>query len=121
LILVIGASGFIGSALVRHLLDAGKKVRVFVRSSSNFRIPSGKSVEVVVGELSDPRKLEIALDGVRIVYHMIGGEWKGVRVDLTEIEIANIQHLLKSSKNSSVDRIFYLSHLAQIELLHIQF
>lgn len=110
MILVIGASGFIGSALVRHLLEAGKKVRVLVRSSSNFRIPSGKSVDIVVGELTDPRKLDIALDGVRIVYHMIGGEWKGVRVDLTEIEIANIQHVLKSAKNSSVDRIFYLSH-----------
>ena len=82
----------------------------FVRSSSNFRIPSGKSVDIVVGELSDPRKLDIALDGVRSVYHLIGGEWKGVRADLTEIEIANIQHVLKSAKNSSVDRIFYLSH-----------
>ena len=85
-------------------------MRVLVRSSSNFRIPSGKSVDIVVGELSDPRKLDIALDGVRSVYHLIGGEWKGVRADLTEIEIANIQHVLKSAKNSSVNRIFYLSH-----------
>jgi dihydroflavonol-4-reductase len=71
LILVIGASGFIGSALVRHLLEAGKKVRVLVRSSSpNFHIPPGKSVDIVVGELSDQRKLDIALDGVRVIYHL---------------------------------------------------
>ncbi len=111
MILVIGASGFIGSALVRHLLEAGKKVRVLVRSSSpNFHIPPGKSVDIVVGELSDQRKLDIALDGVRVIYHLIGGEWKGVRADLSEIEIQNIQHVIRSAKDAPVDRIFYLSH-----------
>jgi len=110
-ILVIGASGFIGSALIRHLLDAGKKVRVLVRSSStNFQIPPGKSVDIVVGEIFDIRKLEIAMDGVKIIYHLVGGEWKGVRVDLTEIEIENVKFVLKAAKNADVNRIFYLSH-----------
>ena len=112
LILVIGASGFIGKALVKNLLDEGKDVRVFLRSSStSIDIPIGKSVDIVVGELSDPRKLDIALDGVRTIYHLVGGEWKGVRSDLGEVEIQNIQHVLKSAKDSLVDRIFYLSHL----------
>ena len=111
MILVIGASGFIGSVLVRHLLDAGKKVRVLVRSSSaNFQLQAGKSIDIVVGEISDPRKLEIAMDGVRVVYHLIGGEWKGVRADLMEIEIANIQHVISAAKDENIDRIFYLSH-----------
>ena len=69
-VLVLGATGFIGTELVRRLTAAGKRVKVLVRSPSKLPAEIRGVVEVVRGDLSNDADLVKALQGTRIVYHL---------------------------------------------------
>lgn len=71
-VLVTGATGFVGSHVVDHLLEAGERVRVLVRATSNLRWLEGKDVEQVVADLRDADDLAAAVDGVKAVLHFGG-------------------------------------------------
>ena len=64
-ILVVGGTGLVGSAVVKHLLERGADLRLFVRDAK-ASVPSG--VEVAVGELLDPPAVDKAMDGVDKLY-----------------------------------------------------
>ncbi|MER6918508.1 NmrA family NAD(P)-binding protein, partial [Streptomyces spiralis] len=59
MILVTGATGTIGSDVVRQLAARGEKVRALTRDPAKARVPAG--VEVVRGDYHDPASLEAAL------------------------------------------------------------
>lgn len=70
--LVTGANGFIGSHLVELLVEQGWEVRCLVRRTSNLRWIEKLPVEFAYGEVTDPRSLEPAVEGVQIVFHLAG-------------------------------------------------
>ncbi len=77
-VLVLGATGFIGAALVKRLLDDGLRVRALVRrrahdTSGNSRLAQ-HGVEHVHGDLADTASLESALTGIRHVFHLASGQ-----------------------------------------------
>ncbi|HET8673429.1 MAG TPA: NAD-dependent epimerase/dehydratase family protein [Thermoleophilaceae bacterium] len=70
--LVTGATGFLGSGLVRRLLDGGEPVRVLARSEHRARALAERGAEVVVGEITDVAALAEAVRGADVVYHLAG-------------------------------------------------
>jgi UDP-glucose 4-epimerase len=70
-VLVTGGAGFIGSHLVRALLEQGHRVRVLDDFSSGSReaLPEHSSLEVLAGDLRDPAALERAVAGTDVVFH----------------------------------------------------
>ena len=70
-ILVTGATGNVGSRVVRHLAARGQQVRAFVRSSDRARFESG--VEIATGDFGDKASLRKALDGVSRMYLLAAG------------------------------------------------
>src|SRR5690348_7499593 len=68
--LVTGASGFVGSAVVRALLDRGETVRAFVRPSSDRRNFENIKVDIEVGDLRDRASLDRATRGCDTVFHV---------------------------------------------------
>src|SRR5260370_28364397 len=83
LVLVTGATGFVGRALLPQLTEAGHEVRCLLRPSRrNPRLPKGVSVQVAIASLDDDRALRSAMAGVDIVIHLIGAEWRGPAADL---------------------------------------
>lgn len=71
MILVSGASGNAGGAVLRALVGAGEKVRALVHSESK-RASVPAAAEAVVGNLNRPETLREALDGVRAVFLLSG-------------------------------------------------
>lgn len=72
MILVTGATGTVGSELVKQLLEARQKVRVLVRDpakASKF----GSEVEVLKGDLSKPETLGGAFAGVDKAFVLSAG------------------------------------------------
>ena len=67
-VLVVGATGNVGSILVPRLQSAGVSVRALVRDAAKSQALREQGVEVVVGDLDRPESLDAALDGVRKVY-----------------------------------------------------
>ncbi len=62
-VLVTGGSGYIGSAVVRHLLGGGQQAKVLVREGDDLRNLAGLEVEYAHGDVRDYHSLERALDG----------------------------------------------------------
>jgi nucleoside-diphosphate-sugar epimerase len=71
-ILVTGATGFLGSALMTKLLEQQQPVRVLVRDEAKARTQFGDAVEIVVGEITDAASVQRAVAGASIVYHFAG-------------------------------------------------
>lgn len=72
LILVTGATGFIGGHLVEHLLREGKHVRILVRDRTKVPRTWEGRVEVVEGDLFDRGSLTNAVRNIDVVYHIAG-------------------------------------------------
>ena len=69
---VTGATGFIGSLLVKTLLENGETVRCLVRASSNTERLNGLDVELRQTDFSDIDSLKSGIQGSDIVYHCAG-------------------------------------------------
>lgn len=68
--LVTGANGFIGSHLVRKLLDEGYEIRGLVRSTSDLRSLEGLPISLFIGDVRDRVTLEEPVRGVDYVFHL---------------------------------------------------
>lgn len=112
MILVTGGTGFVGQALIRHLVEAGHQVRTLIRPSRQSpRLPRGVPVEVAVAGLRDERNLRAAMVGVDTIYHLAGVERSGVEADLLETDVRGTQTVVEAALDVGVDRFFYISHL----------
>jgi uncharacterized protein YbjT (DUF2867 family) len=112
MILVTGGTGFIGRALIRHLVDNGYQVRTLIRPSQQSpRLPRGVPVEVAVASFNDVRGLRAAMVGVDAIYHLAGVERRGVRADLLTTDIQGTRTLVNTAVDAGVDRFFTVSHL----------
>ena len=81
LILVTGATGYIGGRLVPRLLDAGYRVRCLVRDPGRLQgRPWLPRVEVVAGDALDPISLKAAFKDVSVAYYLIHG-MKGRKIE----------------------------------------
>ena len=69
-VLVTGASGFTGSVLVRHLTEAGARVRAIARPSSRVDALADLGIEWVRGQVYDESTVKAATAGVRYVFHL---------------------------------------------------
>lgn len=70
LIAVTGASGHVGSSLIRQLLDEGHQVRAMVRTQKPPASLQGLDVELVRGDVCEPSTLAPLLDGVDRLFHL---------------------------------------------------
>ena len=112
MILVTGATGFIGRVLVRQLTETGQQVRVLLRPSPKSpRLPKGVPMEVSVVALNDERGLRAAMRGVDQIYHLASAAAQGRGGDLFTTDIEGTRTLAQVAKSADVERFIYLSHL----------
>ncbi len=71
-ILVTGATGFLGSALVTELVKQQQAVRILARDEQKARTQFGEAVTIIPGEITDVKQVQQAVDGATIIYHLVG-------------------------------------------------
>jgi uncharacterized protein YbjT (DUF2867 family) len=112
MILITGATGFIGRALLRQLVETGRDVRVLIRPSRRSpRLPKGQPIDVAVASLADERGLRAALAGVKTISHLAGVEWQGRNADLVAVDMQGTENLVRVAADAKVRRIITVSHL----------
>jgi uncharacterized protein YbjT (DUF2867 family) len=110
LILVAGATGYVGGRLVPRLLQAGYRVRCLVRRPTNLRQQLLRPlVECVPGDVLRPETLPAAMEGVATVYYLIHSMESGK--DFEEQDLVAARRCAKAAKAQGVQRIIYLGGL----------
>ncbi len=118
MILVTGASGFVGSAVARRLLDKGFKVRALVRPSSPRGNLEGLDVEVVEGDLVDSVSLANACRGCDGLFH-VAADYRLWTLNPSEMFRANVEgtrNLMSAAIDAGVGRVVYTSSVATLGL-----
>lgn len=116
MILVTGASGFVGAAVARRLLAAGRPVRALIRGGSDRTNLAGLGVEIVIGDLTDADSLREAVRGCAGVFHVAADYRLWVR-DTAAMFAANIDGthaLMRAALDAGVERIVYTSSVATL-------
>src|SRR5512141_3143363 len=112
MILVTGATGFIGRALIRQLFEAGRDVRVLIRPSRKSpRLPKSMPVEVAVVSLSDERAIRAALKDVDVIFHLAGAESQGHNANLLAVDMQGTHNLARVAADAGIKRLVTLSHI----------
>jgi dihydroflavonol-4-reductase len=117
LLLVTGASGFVGSAIAIAARTAGYRVRVLVRRSSP-RINIQPDDEVVVGDMCDRASLVPALKGVRYLAHAAADYrlWAPPTDDIMRTNLEGTRSVMEEALRAGVERIVYTSSVATLAL-----
>jgi nucleoside-diphosphate-sugar epimerase len=113
-VLVTGATGFVGSTLVKALLKAGYPVTCMVRRTSDTRDLRKLPVRLWVGDLEKPGAAQDDLRGIRTVFHIAGAIKAVDRQEYLRVNQIGTRRLLETlAKNCpDVDRFIHLSSLA---------
>ena len=117
LLLVTGASGFVGAAIANAARAAGYRVRVLVRPSSP-RTNIEPTDEVVIGDICDRASLVPALRGVRYLAHAAADYrlWSPTPEDIVGTNVEGTRTIMEEALRAGVERIVYTSSVATLEL-----
>jgi len=112
LVLVTGASGFIGTYLVKKLMTENYNIRALIRQNS---IRKGRlsrvNLEIVEGDLADSKIFKDITKGTKVVFHAgfpMGNNWK----ECEEVGVCGTKKLVEAALSNGVERFIYLSSLA---------
>jgi len=92
--LVTGANGFVGSHLVRYLVEQGDDVRAMVRKTSNLQLLQGIDPNYVYADVTDPHSLVEAVDGTDVVYHVAGAIAGRTQADFDRVNADGTKQLV---------------------------
>ncbi|MBL7977452.1 MAG: SDR family NAD(P)-dependent oxidoreductase [Bacteroidetes Order II. Incertae sedis bacterium] len=116
-VLVTGATGFLGSELVRQLLAQGQSVRVLARKSAKFDLLNevAGQFEIATGDVTDPLSVRDALKDIQTVYHAAAFVSFGGQKDaekLREVNVLGTANVVNSALDQRVKRLVLTSSMA---------
>ncbi len=109
--LVTGATGFIGTHLVRRLMTEGAAVRILVRAPERLHPDLRDQVGVVRGDIRDARAVGAAIRGVDTVLHLAAcaRAWARHESEFSEVNVDAVRVLLDAAARESIARLVHVS------------
>jgi UDP-glucose 4-epimerase len=110
-VLVTGGAGFIGSNLVRHLIEEGNSVTVLDNFMSGYRdnLDPFPSVRIIEGDVRDKIAVELAMHGTEVVFHLAAsvGNKRSIDHPITdaEINVLGTLQILEAARKEGVRKI----------------
>ena len=113
MVLVTGAAGHVGSALVRELLADGESVRALAMPGEDIAGLRGLGVQIVEGDVLDPSTLEMALAGAEAVYHLAGiiSIMPGKDALMRQVNVVGTANVARLARLAGVRRMVYVSSI----------
>ncbi|MBV8061818.1 MAG: NAD-dependent epimerase/dehydratase family protein [Alphaproteobacteria bacterium] len=111
---VTGATGFVGAAVARVLLNNGFRLRVLSRPNNDRRNLEGLPVEVIEGDLSSPESYREGLKGCQALFHVAADYriWVPDPARMNQINVDGTAALLLAAAAAGVQRMVYTSSVA---------
>jgi dihydroflavonol-4-reductase len=116
-VLLTGASGFIGSAVARSLVEEGFAVRALVRPGSRRDHLAALGAEVVEGSINAAASVNAALASRRYLVH-VAADYRLWARDVREIFAANVEGtrvVMEEARKAGVERVVYTSSVATVQ------
>jgi dihydroflavonol-4-reductase len=116
--LVTGGAGFIGSSVVRELLDQGRDVRVFELKGSNTSNLDDirNDIEIFEGNLLDVESVKEAMKGCGVVYQMAAlyAMWAKNPQIFYDVNVQGSVNVLETAMEQGVEKVVYTSSIAAV-------
>jgi dihydroflavonol-4-reductase len=115
-VLITGATGFVGSALVRAFLAAGYSVRALARAGSRRDNLAGLAIETVEGDVCDPAAVARAVAGASYVAHAAADYrlWARDPDAIVRTNVEGTRTLMQASLAAGIERIVHTSSVATL-------
>jgi dihydroflavonol-4-reductase len=115
--LVTGATGLLGSVLVRRLVAAGEGVRILRRPASRLDLlgKAARAVDHAVGDLADARSVRRAMRGVARVHHVAARVGRGASANaLRATNVEGTANVVNAALSAGVGRLVHVSSIAAL-------
>jgi dihydroflavonol-4-reductase len=108
---VTGGTGFVGAAVVRHLVAGGHHVRVLARPRSDRRLLADLPIEIADGDITETVSLRRCLRGCRRLFHVAAlySLWARDRRQFYEVNVEGTRRVLAAAAEAGVSRVVYTS------------
>lgn len=115
-ILVTGATGFVGSAVIRALLARGHETRALARPGSDRRNLAGLNIEIAEGSLEDGNSLGNAVKGCDALFHVAADYRLWVRDPeaMMQANVGGTRTLMRAALEAGISRVVYTSSVATL-------
>ena len=116
-VLITGASGFLGSALVEVFRRADFPVRILVRATSPKKNLTWSDVEIAEGDMRDPAAVAAAMRGQRYLIHAAADYrlWAPDREEIVRTNRDGTRLMMRAALEAGVERVVYTSSVATIK------
>jgi uncharacterized protein YbjT (DUF2867 family) len=110
MLLLTGATGLVGSTLLRHLLTEGTEVRCLVRDPRRLGAQRVR-VQIALGDLADPPSFRNAMRGVQTVVHLAAAVRDQPRGSIEELDGIATWRMVEAAERQGVERFVFFSAL----------
>lgn len=110
MLLLTGATGLVGSALLRRLVAEGQPVRCLVRDPRRLG-PQRVRVQIALGDLTDPPSFRNAMRGVSTVVHLAASTRDQPRGSIEELAAIATWRMVEAAQRAGVERFVFFSTL----------
>jgi NADH dehydrogenase len=112
MILITGATGFVGRSMLARLAKHDVKVRILLSTKSDPEKLPQVPFEAAVGDITDAATLDEALKDVHTVIHLVGTETRGRHARLDDIDLEGTKQLIEACKKARIGRLIAVSRPA---------
>lgn len=114
--IVTGASGFVGAAVARQLVQEGAAVGTLVRPDSSTRNLRDLNVAVAIGDLRDRQAVRLAFAGARWIFHVAADYrlWAPCPQDIIDSNVLMTRLVMEEALRAGVERVVYTSSVATL-------
>lgn len=110
-VLVTGASGYVGLATVKKLVEQGYRVRAFVRKLSHIDKLEDMGVEISFGDIRHYDSFKKAAGGIDIIVHLAAA-MKGPADEFEDVTVGGVENLIRITRELGISKVIYMSSMS---------